>query len=379
MRHALEFKDGEPDERVRRLVEESATKLERLVEEFPRDTVFLRVVVDNEGTGARSRVSATLTLASRVLTAHEEGYRLEQAVREVFVELERQLEKHKAKLRHSDAYKRRARREELRRHKLEPVPAEERRTDLFSALFEDHLPALYNFVRRELAYHVSMGDLHQDDVTPDDVVAAVAVRAQREFVKKPESRDIRGWLLQLALDEVEREVRRSKAESARAVAIEEDIPETPPQQEVSTLGDEVLDFHQPDEDLKVEDIVAAGTPTPEEIVESRELQQYVARTLARLPRAWRRAFVLRYVEDLPVAEVARTMGITTQEVERDLARARDWLRQRLTKVGLAPQDRDVERMFGTAADVEVPDAIRRTVDDRLARSPEVGANRAAAS
>jgi hypothetical protein len=61
----------------------------------------------------------------------------------------------------------------------------------FSALFRAHLPALYNFVRREIAYRVAVGDLGPDDVTPDDVVATVAVRARREFVKKPKSRDFR--------------------------------------------------------------------------------------------------------------------------------------------------------------------------------------------
>jgi RNA polymerase sigma factor (sigma-70 family) len=168
----------------------------------------------------------------------------------------------------------------------------------------------------------------------------------------------------------------SKEREWVAASVEEDIPATPPTQEVSTLGDEVLDFHQPDEDLKLEDAIQAPVPTPEEILEHRELQQYIARTLAELPPEWRRAFVLRYAEDLPPAEVARLLGGTTEDVERLLARARDWLRHRLMQAGFAPQNREIdeiERMFGTAEEVEVPDAVHRAVDEAL-RPREAGVN-----
>jgi hypothetical protein len=48
-----------------------------------------------------------------------------------------------------------------------------------------------------------------------------------------------------------------------------------------TLGYEILDFYQPDEDLKLEDLVPdAHVPTPEQILESRDLQRYVNQTLA---------------------------------------------------------------------------------------------------
>jgi actin-like ATPase involved in cell morphogenesis len=84
----------------------------------------------------------------------------------------------------------------------------------------------------------------------------------------------------------ERELAR---DNELTVSIEEDIPETPPTQEVSTLGDEILDFYQPDEDLKVEDIVPdLEVPTPEQVMETKELQTCVREALLELPRQWRR-------------------------------------------------------------------------------------------
>src|SRR5262249_42689680 len=141
------------------------------------------------------------------------------------------------------------------------------------------------------------GGVPPGEVTAEDLVDETLLQAYREFVTDPARRDIRSWLTRLAIEKVDAEVKRSKSERARVVHIEEDIPETPPAEEVSTLGDEIMDFYQPDEDQKLEDIIPDMTaPTPEQILESRELQRYVNRTMATLPRVWRRAFALHYVE-----------------------------------------------------------------------------------
>src|SRR5262245_45135722 len=136
-------------------------------------------------------------------------------------------------------------------------------------------------MRCEIAYYLAIGDLRPGEITAEDVVDATLLQAYREFVKDPTRREIRSWLIGLAVEKIEAEVKRSKAERAGSVHIEEDIPETPPTEEVSTLGDEIMDFYQPDEDQKLEDIIPDMTaPTPEQILESRELRRYINRTLA---------------------------------------------------------------------------------------------------
>jgi RNA polymerase sigma factor (sigma-70 family) len=119
------------------------------------------------------------------------------------------------------------------------------------------------------------------------------------------------------------------------VAIEEDVPGTPPKEAVVTLGDEIFDFYQPDEDLKLEDLVPdANVPTPEQILESRDLQRYVNQTLARMPKAWRDAFVLHHAEGLSLGEVAAVTGQPQPEVRRHLEHAREFLRQKIADSGL---------------------------------------------
>lgn len=373
MRRNLEFKNFSPSHRLRELVEELIARLDRHAPNSPADTIFLRLFVDENAARKLYHVSLTCDVPGRMLAAQEERHDAEEAVRKVFVEIERQLEKHKETLSHSSLYKRPARREELRRQKAEAFPAEERERELFSTLAERHLKNLYNFARREIAYYLATGDLLPGEITAEDVVDATLLQAYREFVKDPARREIRNWLIGLAVEKVEAEVERSKARRARSVHIEEDIPETPPTEEVSTLGDEIMDFYQPDEDQKLEDIIPDMTaPTPEQILESRELQRYINRTLATLPRVWRSAFALHYVEGVPVAEIARVTKRTESEVERNLEYTREYLRQRLREAGFEapPHDQAALTIFGTAADVEVPAVFRNAVIEKYKKLEE---------
>jgi RNA polymerase sigma factor (sigma-70 family) len=130
------------------------------------------------------------------------------------------------------------------------------------------------------------------------------------------------------------EVNLRKRDRDLTVHIEEDIPETSPTEEVSTLGDEILDFYQPDEDLKVEDIVPdIEVPTPEQIAETRELQRVVRELLGQMPEAWRRALLLHDIRGRTEAEVAKALGRPESDVGRILERAREYLRQKLTDYG----------------------------------------------
>jgi RNA polymerase sigma factor (sigma-70 family) len=352
---------------LRELVDELIERLNKHAPNSPSDASFLRLFVDENAARKLYHVSLTCDVPGRMLAAQEERHDAEEAIREAFTEIARQLERHKETLSHSHLYKRTARREELRNLKAEAATAEERERDLFSTIAEQRLKNLYNFIRRELAYHLAIGDLQPGEITVEDVVDATLLQAYREFANARTGQDIRTWLLGLAAAKVEAEVKRSKAERAVGVSIEEDIPETPPAEEVSTLGDEIMDFYQPDEDQKLEDIIPdRKTPTPEQILESRELQRYINRTLATLPRFWRRAFVLHYVEEAPIAEVARLTQQSDSDVESALEHTREYLRQRLHEAGFdaPPQDQAPLAIFGTAADVEVPTVLRNAVIEK---------------
>jgi RNA polymerase sigma factor (sigma-70 family) len=226
------------------------------------------------------------------------------------------------------------RREEVRRMKAETGSPQLRKRELFFWLVGRHLTGLHHFVRHQLAYFQAVGDLLPDELTAEDVVDAVLLRAYGEFVKDPTPQKIRSWLVQLARQHLETEVQRLKSRRDRTVRTEQDIPETPPTEAVSTLGDEILDFYEPDEDLKLEDVIPdLEIPTPDEVAETEELRWCVNAALAGMPKEWRRALLLHHVEGLRDADLARAIGKPQPEIRRILDRARHYLRQRLVESG----------------------------------------------
>ena len=167
------------------------------------------------------------------------------------------------------------------------------------------------------------------------MVDDVLVKAYRQFVKDAGGGPIKARLIQLAREQLDAVVKESKSWRRRTpVRTEQDIPDVPPSEWVVTLGDERLDFYEPDEDLKLEDILPdLDVPIPEEEAERRELRGCVGAALAGLPREWRRALLLRYVDGLTGVELARALGKPPRETERVLDHARPYLRERLLELG----------------------------------------------
>jgi len=212
--------------------------------------------------------------------------------------------------------------------------SEERSRETFFSLMSKHLKQLYHFVRQEIGCFEAVGDLVTGEVTAEDVVDAVVLRAYREFVTEPSGRRVRGWLIRLAREQLETEVRRLKEERERSVQIEEDLAETPPQEEVSTLGEEILYFYEPEEDLKLEDVIPdLAVPTPEQEMETRELRSCVKASLTHMPREWRRTLMLHHIEGFEGAELAEAVGRPESELQHMLEQARNYLRERLVEAG----------------------------------------------
>jgi RNA polymerase sigma factor (sigma-70 family) len=168
------------------------------------------------------------------------------------------------------------------------------------------------------------------------VVDAALVRAYDAFAKEHAPGDIRSGLVRYALDEIQAQVKRAQTDSTRAVHLEEDIPETPPQEEVSTLGEEILYFYQPDEDLKMVDVVPdLEMPAPDQVAEIEEVRSCVRTALRQLPEAARQALTLRYIVGLKGRELARALGKSEAEAEELIANARASLRDALAAAGCA--------------------------------------------
>lgn len=215
-----------------------------------------------------------------------------------------------------------------------PTPEQEDRKPFFS-MASGHLDALSDHVRHQMAYLESIGDLIPGEISADGVVDAVLVQAYYQFVKQKGEREFGSWLTNLAEEQLRHYVKRRKAERRASVSIDEDIPEVPPVEAVTTLGEEVLDYYQPDEDLKLEDILPdMDVSSPEDIVAAKEeLLRCVNAALAGMPGEWRRALRLRYARGLTGKELSQVLEKNQPEIEQILEYARQHLRQSLIESG----------------------------------------------
>jgi RNA polymerase sigma factor (sigma-70 family) len=335
MKHQVEYKGFDPSDKVRKLIETRIGHIDRLCQGLPQDVLFLRVAIEEAATHKVFRVSVTLDVPQKVLAAREEGRDPEAAVRAAFDEAERQLEEYKSRRRGEHWWKRVERRRELKRMQAGGTPtAQSEDPQWFLAFVEPHLPKVREVVGHVLRYAEARGDLPPGDLELDEIIDEALVRAHDEFARAPRPANIRSRLVQFALAEIRKAVRRVQTDRTRIVHIEEDPPEVPPPVEVSTLGDEILEFYQPDEDLRVEDVVPdVEVAPPDKIVESRELAQCVRTALNSLSPEGRSALTLRYIVGLTGKELADSLGKPERDVERLIEEARAQIREELTAAG----------------------------------------------
>ena len=110
MQRIIELKHVGPRAHVQHLLEDLIGRVEDKLNHFRSDAVSLHVVFDENGTHKLYRASVTCHVPGYTVAAHDEGREAGAAIREAFAELERQLEKRKALLRHEHERRRSRRR-----------------------------------------------------------------------------------------------------------------------------------------------------------------------------------------------------------------------------------------------------------------------------
>jgi RNA polymerase sigma factor (sigma-70 family) len=216
----------------------------------------------------------------------------------------------------------------------ESTSREQQNRQAFFAQVSRYMRGLYRYAQHLLNYYRALGDLPPNHLDVEDIVDTAVLGAYRQLGKGSANRDLRKRLMEIARTYVKNEVARITAHSELTVSKEEDVREIPPEEEVYQEGEQMYDFFDPDEDLKVEDVVPdLYVPTPEEAVERAELQQCVKVALAGMPEEWRRALVLRFTRGLKGPALAHAIGKPAPETSRLIEHARAYLRQKLKESG----------------------------------------------
>lgn len=160
----------------------------------------------------------------------------------------------------------------------------------FKALFEQHAPAVWRFLR----------DLFRDDAAADEATQETFVRAHGKLGALRDDARLASWLLGIA--------RHIYLESRRARGTHLDV--------AAEESESLLEAAQP-------------SSTPEELLLDRELEGLLAEALGELREERRAALLLRIDHGLAYEEIAQVMGWSLPKVKNEIHRARLQLRERL--------------------------------------------------
>jgi RNA polymerase sigma factor (sigma-70 family) len=189
----------------------------------------------------------------------------------------------------------------------------------FENLINQNLDKIQNYVRRELFHKSLAHNIPPGILQPEAVVDEVFLLMTSHEKAKPGSMSLEQWMYQVARDQIDRRLDELDRDAPH---IEDSTPQAKPHWE-----DEVLNFYQPDEALKLEDVLSDRTGgNPELLMEVEETEQELHKAIARLPRKIRESFVLCVLEGFDAVEVAMITGKAAEKVQEDVEDARRRLR-----------------------------------------------------
>lgn len=163
------------------------------------------------------------------------------------------------------------------------------------AFFGEYFPRLYRFAR---------GRLGGDDPAAEEVVQATLVLAVRKLHTFRGEAALFTWLCTLCRREIGAWLQRAGRHA--------DVP--------------LADDH-PALRLALDTAAGLAASDPEHEAGRRELSRLVQLTLDQLPGRYGQALEWKYIEDLPVDEIARRLGVGYKAAESVLTRARHAFRE----------------------------------------------------
>jgi RNA polymerase sigma factor (sigma-70 family) len=313
------------DKDVQHLVE----KLRKRLQVFRPELVHLKGAVEQNSPREGTTVNLNLRLPSGQLAVQKAAPTPESAVKSAFDDLLQQITRHKELLRSSHKWHRR-RKENGRSERHVPfeqtlasVQPQTISPDDIRHYVNANLSRLERFVERELYFREAAEQIAPGSISKDEVVDEAIVHALGDGADKPERLSLEPWLYRLAIHAIGDLAARSQ-DSLFSVHLEESARRP----NVRASDEPELQFHQPDETLTGESVIAdRRLSTPEEIAYSDEMVTLVQLALDGAGRAEREAFILHAIEGFSVEEISAITDRKSDEVRSSVALAREHLRR----------------------------------------------------
>ena len=168
--------------------------------------------------------------------------------------------------------------------------------DAFKRFFDDYFPRLFRFVLRRA---------DRDTEAARDVVQSTLLKGVQKLDSYRGEASLFTWFCQIARHEFSDQLTKARAQDRTLVALEND----------------------PSVRATLESMQWAVESEPDEALQRDQATDLVHAALDYLPQRYARLLEMKYVEDLPVENIAKQMGVTTISVQSLLARARNAFRE----------------------------------------------------
>jgi len=308
-------------------------KLRKRLQVFRPELIHLKGVVEEVSAREGTSVSLNLRLPSGQMAAQTNAPTAAAAVKSAFEDLLQQVNKHKEILRSSHKWQRGKRGDSVRPSAVvSQVPFEQTLAAVYPPTVSDddvrsyvnvNLARLERFIEREIYFREAQESVARDQLSKEEVIDETIAAALGDGEEKPERLALEPWLYRLALQALD-ELSRTDESNGNAVCLEESARRP----NVKGSDEPELQFHQPDESITGETVIAdSRVATPEQIMASDEMLRLIASALRDLGSGPREAFILHTIEGFTVGEIAGITGLPTDRIVAFISAAREHLRK----------------------------------------------------
>ncbi|HHM24317.1 MAG TPA: sigma-70 family RNA polymerase sigma factor [Bacteroidetes bacterium] len=324
-------------------LERKIQKLENRLKRYDPESAELVVKIEKNPKKNIYRCMLELKVPGKTMVAKKEKHDQRVAVEEAFEALMKEFSKYRLKTNKNLIGKKKRQPVKL----MIPAPQVEAWDVLFKEALKDSLRSLYRVARHELLNYQVTGLMEPGQVLPQEIVddAIIAVYQRHDPAKT--KRQIQRELMREVLRVARRYAQEARERKGRFISIERETSPIPPEEEVVTLGEEIMYFWEPDEAVRVEDeIPDPDAVTPDQVLEQEELQMTLYRLLSTLPEDLRTAFTLVVMEEMSEEEAAIVMEKSPEEVSRLVNEAVEQLRTLFAKAQVEMESAEVRELYG---------------------------------
>jgi RNA polymerase sigma factor (sigma-70 family) len=315
---------------IEKEIHQQVEKLRKRLQAFRPELVHLKGLIEENSPREGVIVSLNLRLPSGQMAAQKKASAPSAAVKAAFDDLLQQIIRHKDLLRSSHKWPRWRRGKETRPERQVPfeqtlasVQAPMVSTDDIRTYVNVNLARLERFVERELYFRETSEQIEGDSISKEEVIDEAIVRALGDGADKPERLALEPWLYRLAMRAMD-EMGLPDHDGNGNVHLEDSARK----RNVKASDEAELQFHQPDEAILGESVVAdRRVSTPEQIASSDEMLRLVEAALRGTDRSAREAFILYAVEGFTHDEIAAITDRKPDEVRASVSQASEHLRK----------------------------------------------------